>query len=148
MKRIRLSDINFLASNSSSQNNLGAFIFEGKDPVETEGKTYSFGAQTNINYFQNVNLLTEDNKSILLENGEDILLEESNDPLNSNIVWQRSNKYVNQEINTGSSNGINVFTLGSILNNQNCNFVFYKMLLYKRDLLDEEITEVLEWFNK
>lgn len=148
MKRIRLSDINFLASNSSSQNNLGAFIFEGKDPVETEGKTYSFGAQTNINYFQNVNLLTEDNKFTLLENGEDILLEESNDPLNSNIVWQRSNKYVNQEINTGSSNGTNVFTLGSILNNQNCNFVFYKMLLYKRDLLDEEITEVLEWFNK
>lgn len=148
MKRIRLSDINFLASNSSSQNNLGAFIFEGKDPVETEGKTYSFGASTNINYFQNVNLLTENNKSILLENGEDILLEKSNDLFNSNIVWQRSNKYVDQEINIGTSEGTNVFTLGSIINGQNCNFVFYKMLLYKRDLLDEEITEVLEWFNK
>lgn len=148
MKRIRLSDIRFLASNLSSGSSPGAFIFEGKDPGEIEGKTYSFGAVTNINYFQNVNLLTEDNKSILLENDEDILLEKSNDSSNSNIVWQRSNKYVDQEISKNGSLGTNIFTLGSIVENQNCNFVFYKMLLYKRDLLDEEITEVLEWFNK
>lgn len=108
-KRERLNDLGCLASKRNSSNTDGSFVFELNTESVLGNRCDSFNASNSISYNDNI------------------------------ITWQTSKKYNGITLNIGNAQDNNVLNLFMLYNNYYVQVALYSLLLFNRDLTDDEI---------
>ena len=108
-KRERLNDLGCLASKRNSSNTDGSFVFELNTGSVLGNRCDSFNASNSISYNDNI------------------------------ITWQTSKKYNGITLNIGNAQDNDVLNLFMLYNNYYVQVALYSLLLFNRDLTDDEI---------